>query len=263
MENELIRPIVRIGNSAGVILPRKWLNSQAKVVLEPLNIEKDILDILIKEEILKEIEGVYLVGSYARSEQTIDSDIDVLAITNNLNKIIKKGRYEITCVSKEKTDYLLKNNALPILAWIKEAKTVINENLRISLTNTPLNKKNLKWHIETTKSAMKVMEKSIELSKDMGLKEGDASSYSLVLRLRTFYIIDCIRKNKQWKKKEFLSLIKKISGSLNAYEGYLRVKNDSKEKGRYNLEIKEAEKLMNYINKKIKEIEKWAKEKKD
>ena len=56
-------------------------------------------------------------------------------------------------------------------------------------------------------------------------------------------------------------LIKEISGSLNAYEIYLNVK--SRNTLGYGLKREEAEKLMNYINKKIKDVEKWLKEKKD
>ena len=46
MENELIKKTIRVGNSAGVLLPKEWLNTEVKVVLQPRNIEKDILDIL-------------------------------------------------------------------------------------------------------------------------------------------------------------------------------------------------------------------------
>ena len=60
--------------------------------------------------------------------------------------------------------------------------------------------------------------------------------------------------------KEFLSLIKKITGSIKSYEGYIRSKNNGKIKE--DLPIEEAEKLYHYINKKIKEQEKWAKIKK-
>ena len=88
---ELIKDTIRVGNSAGVLLPKEFLNTQVKIVLQPLNIEKDILDILLQEKVLKEVLGVYLVGSYARNEQTIESDIDVLVITDNLDDKIKKG----------------------------------------------------------------------------------------------------------------------------------------------------------------------------
>jgi len=43
MENELIKSTIRVGNSAGVLLPKEYLNTQVKIVLQPLNIEKDIL----------------------------------------------------------------------------------------------------------------------------------------------------------------------------------------------------------------------------
>ncbi len=62
-------------------------------------------------------------------------------------------------------------------------------------------------------------------------------------------------------KRIFLSLIKKISGSLNVYERYLSSKN--KNTLGYKLKIEEAEKLMKYINAKIREIEKWLKGKED
>lgn len=251
---ELIKTAVQVGNSAGVLLPKKWLNSRVKVILEPLNIERDILEILIEEGILKKVLGAYITGSYARNEQSIDSDADILVVTSGINKRIKREKYEIICVSEKELESQLNKNALPLLAMIREAKAIINEELIKKYINAGLNEKNLRYHIETTKSAMKVVEKDIELSEEMQENVSDASAYSLILRLRTLYIIDCIKKNKLWNKKDFLRLIKKISGSLNAYERYLAAKN--KNALEYRLQIKEAEKLMSYINKKIAEIEK-------
>ncbi len=254
MENELVRKAIKVGNSAGVLLPKQYLNSQVRIVLQPLNIEKDVLEILLEENILKDTLGVYLVGSYARNEQTIESDIDILVITSKINKKIIRGRYEIILITKEQLEKQLETNLLPLLPMLKEAKSIINEMLIEKYKETPLTKKNLKWHIETTKSAMRVIKKSIELSKEMKIKEGDGSAYSLILRLRGVYIVDCLKKDKLWSKREFLSLIKEIAGSLNAYEGYLRIKADKKVKEE--LKIEEAEKLIGYINKKIKEQEK-------
>lgn len=252
---ELIKNTIRVGNSAGVLLPKEFLNTQVKVVLQPLNIEKDILDILIEEKVLKNVLGCYLIGSYARKEQTIESDVDVLAITDKINKRIKKGKYEIICISKEEIERQLEENALPILPMIKEAKTIINDYLMREYIDSPLTKKNLKWHIDTTKSAMRVVKEYIKLAEEMEEKVSDAASYSLILRLRTLYIINCLRKGKLWTKEEFLDLIKKISGSLIAYERYLDSKNNNAKE--YKLPIEEAKKLMNYINKKIKEVEIW------
>jgi len=259
---ELVKPTIRVGNSAGVLLPKEWLNMNVKVVLQPLNVEKEILEILLKEGILQEVEGVYLVGSYARKEETFESDIDVLVITNNLDKNIKEGKYEIICVSKKQFEKQLETNILPILPMLVESKVIINKNLKESYLNSSLTGKNLRWHIETTKKMMKKVKEDIEFSRKIGMKISDASAYSLVLRLRTLYIINCLRKNKSWSKKEFLRLIKKISGSLTVYYEYLRVKKKDK-KLQNKLPIDEAEKLMDYINKEMSELEKWLKEKKD
>jgi len=254
---ELIKPIVKVGNSAGVILPREWYGGEARIELieKPFNLKKDILEIL--EPYLEDVIGIYLVGSYARGEQTNESDVDVIVITNNVNKRIEKGKYEIILISKDSIKKQLKNNLLPLLPMLKEAKPLMNSKFLEEYNDVKLTKKNLNFHIETTKSAMKVIEKSVDLDKDMGIKAGDGSAYSLILRLRGIYIVDCLKNEKQRSKKEFLRLIKKVSGSLNAYKGYLRVKSDKKTKDE--LPLEEAEKLHNYIMKKINEQGEWIK----
>jgi len=259
--NELIRNTIRVGNSAGVLLPKEWLNTEVKIVLQPLNIAKDVIQILLDEDLLKYTMGAYIVGSYARKEQTIDSDTDILIITININKRIKNGKYDILLISKQSLEKELKTNALPLLPMLLESKSIINNSLADSYKKTTLTKENLKWHLETSKSAMKMVEKDIEVSKELKQYTGDATAYSLILRLRTLYILDSIKNKKMWSKPEFLSIIKKISGSLKSYERYVSAKN--KNTLAYKLPIDEAEKLMSYINKKIKDVEKWLNGKKD
>lgn len=258
---EIVKTAIRVGNSAGVLLPKKWLNTKVRVILEPLDLEKEILEILAEKGILKKILGIYVVGSHARNEQTSESDIDILVLTTDLNEKITRGRYDIMCISQKEVQRQLKENALPLLAMVREAKTILNENLLKEYKKTPLTLKNSEWHIETTKSAMDVVKEYIKLAEETGERISDSAAYSLILRLRTLYIINCIRKNKQLSTREFLKSIKEISGSLDAYDRYLNVK----KKGvlNYKLKIEEAIKLRNYINREIGEIEKWLKEKKD
>ena len=258
----ITKKIVRIGNSAGVILPRNWYGGEAKIELikRPINIKKDVIKLL--SPYLYSVLGIYLIGSYARNEQTFDSDIDILVITNNINKIINRGKYEITLISEKDIDEQFKKNALPILPWLIEAKTILNQSLIEKYKKTSLTYRNIKWHIDTTKSAMNVVKEDIKLSEEFPeIKMMNSSAYSIILRLRTLYIIECLRERKLWIKKEFLKSIKKISGSLNAYEIYKDVKNEKK--SRLNLSTIEAKKLMNYINRKVVDIEKWIKGKKD
>jgi len=260
MKQELIKPIIKVGNSAGVLLPREWLNGKARIELveKPLDINKEVLQIL--EPYLEDVVGIYIVGSYARHEETEESDIDILAITQKTEKHIKPGKYDILLIPKEIIEQQLEKDALPILPMLIEAKPILNKGLLDKYKKAELTKDNLKYHIETTKSALNVVREDIKAAKELNQKVSDASAYSLILRLRTLYIIECIKNQQICTKKKFLSLVKKITGSLSAYNLYRDVKNNKKPG--YKLEIKEAEKLSAEINKRLEQVEKWLKEKK-
>ncbi|MEK6840678.1 MAG: nucleotidyltransferase domain-containing protein [Nanoarchaeota archaeon] len=259
MKQELIKPIIKVGNSAGVLLPKEWINGRAQVKLieRPPDIKKDVLEIL--DRYLEDILGIYIVGSYARSEETKRSDIDILAITENESMNIIKNKYNIILIPKIAVERTLNSNILPLLPMLKEAKPIINRKLIEDYKKTLLNKKNLRFYIETGKSALKMNKASINLDKQWPSNCGDAVAYSLTLRLRSSYIIDSIIKGRKWSNDEFIKIIKRVSGSLRAYEGYLRIKDNRPQKEE--LPIKEAEKLHDHILKKINEHEKWVKRK--
>jgi len=258
---EMIRRIVRVGNSAGIVLPKEWYGGEAKVELikKPISIEEDILKIL--KPYLSDILGVYLVGSYARNEQTRESDVDVLIITNSINKKIVDRKYNILMITlgllKEKLD----KSALPILPMIKEARPIINSELiRKYKEKAKLTKRNTKPIIDLAKSSLGIVKASIDLDKEWPSNSGDAAAYSLVLHIRSIYLANCLRKNKEWSSRGLKSIIKSVSGSLKAYEGYLRVKNNKKIKEE--LPIDEAGKLYDYLKKEVERAERWLKEKK-
>ena len=81
----------------------------------------------------------------------------------------------------------------------------------------------------------------------------DKIAYTIVLRIRTLKMIKGLIQNKRYSKKEFLKLIKDISGGTNAYERYISVKNNSDEKSK--LKIDEAEKLLLETETELKECE--------
>ncbi|MEK6832501.1 MAG: nucleotidyltransferase domain-containing protein [Nanoarchaeota archaeon] len=255
METELIKPIVKVGNSAGVVLPKEWYGGKARIKLIETapNIKKDILEIL--DSYLDNVLGIYIVGSYARGQQKEHSDVDILVITSDINKKINKGKYEILMISKKNVENALKNNILPILPMLKESKAILNKNLILEYAKTPLTKGNLRLHFETTKSAMKMNESSISLSKEIGEDCGYDVIYSLILRLREVYIVDCLIKDELWGTNEFVRLIKKISGSADVYASYMDVKRNKNSKEVLSANI--AEKIRIYILERIKEQEKW------
>ena len=86
MKSEIIKQAFKLGNSAGVLLPIDWKNKKVKVQLIDKSINQDILEILEEKDLLKNVIGIFLAGSYAREEATESSDIDVLVITDTINK---------------------------------------------------------------------------------------------------------------------------------------------------------------------------------
>jgi len=262
MENASIVGRARpVGNSSGVLLPREWLNKKVVVTLAELSekeILRDVIEILYNGGVLESVLGIYLVGSYARGEQNEKSDVDILVITKDISKEqIDKSIYSILIVSEDLLKWKLKKNIFPLGPMVREAKALLNASFLEKYRNFKLTRRNLNFHIETTKSALRMNRASIALDKDLENKNTTGASYSLVLRLRGIYIVDCLIKRRMWKKREFLHLLKKVAGSTAAYEGYLRVK-ANKEEGK-GIKIEEAERLVDYISKKIKEQEKWTK----
>ncbi len=261
----IIRKTRAVGNSSGVLLPRHWLNKKVVVTLAELSekeILKEVIEILYNKKILSSVLGIYLVGSYARKEQTKESDVDILIITKEHDKTreIKENIYSILVIPKNRLEKNLEKNILPLLPMIKESKTLLNDSLIKNYKDIKLTKKNLEFHLETTKSALEINRASIALSKNLGEKCPNGVLYSLILRLREIYIIDCLINEKMWSKKGFLKFLEKIPGSKEAHQIYLKVKNNENTNKR--LEINKIEKLINYISKKIKEHEKWVKRKK-
>ena len=254
-----IKKAVKAGNSSAVILPRAWLDKEVRIELiekTPETILYDVLGILKKNISLESIIGIYLVGSYARGEEDKDSDIDILVITKGVDKeMISEGIYNALIVSYQLLYQKLNQNLFPIGQMLKEAKPLINsdyiENLEVKVT-----KKNVKWYTETTKEKLGIIRKYLNKIKNEKYLS-DKIAYTLILRIRTLEIIKKLIKNKNYMKKDFVRLIKRISKSGNAYEGYSAVKDNLKDKKRINVE--EAERLYKYLKKDLTEVKEMIK----
>ena len=88
----------------------------------------------------------------------------------------------------------------------------------------------------------------------------DGLAYSLILHLRSAYIVDCLINRREWPTKGILFLIKNIAGSLKSYDGYLRVKNNLSLKSE--VPVEEARRLLEYTLIKVEEHKKWAQKRK-
>ena len=137
---------------------------------------------------------------------------------------------------------------------IKETNTIINKEIFDKFKRTEINEKNLRFHIQTIKSALKILEEVIKLSSENNEKISDNIAYVGVLRLRESYIVACLLKNKMATIKGFLKL-NKITSSISCYKAYLRSNNN--ERNRKEADWNEIQDVYSYSDNKIKEQEKW------
>ncbi len=226
--------VQRFGNSGHVVLPKEYVGKRIRFILEPKtfqNIKFEILDILKPH--LENVLGIYLYGSYARSEQTISSDVDILVISNTKLKIIDKiDGYSIVSITIKELESTLKRNAVLILSIIKEAKTIINPNLLEKYKGYEFTKKNTKWFIDNSVQVLELNKKGLGLDFEVG-----SLVYSLMLRVRSLLMIKLMLNNKLYSKTSLFSYLKDNGFSQDKVEGLYKIY--SKERG--NIKVIESE----------------------
>ncbi len=248
MKSEIIKQAFKLGNSAGVLLPKEWNNKKVKIQLIEKSIEENILEMLIENKLLSNIIGIYLCGSYARGDEEADSDIDILIITDNVNKQIKKGIYDLVFISKDK---FIANfqKSLYLASLLNESKSILNNDF-IKEYKKIIPELAIKKNINEIKLIIKINEESIAMDKQLNKKVSDETLYSIILRIRELYLMSCLIHRKQYNKQEFLNSIKSLIGSIEPYQSYLRIKNDNVSKEV--ISVDDARKLIEYSKKLIK-----------
>jgi len=214
-----------VGTSAGVLLPRSWLNRQVVVTLfEPSKekISQDIIKYLFEHNLNEEVKGIYLFGSYSRGDFDFNSDIDILIITQNMNKVINHDNYEILLVSESSFSKNLPNN-LNYLSILKEIKVIFNKEL-IEKYRIKEYKFNIKKSLSEIEGIFKINQDFVKTCQENKLNIPDGTAYSIVLRLRELYLIKCFFSKIAYYKKNFLELV-----GDRVYSAYLRIKRNEKE----------------------------------
>lgn len=253
---ELVRDVRPIGNSSGVLLPRAWLGGKARVQLikEPRRPEEEALDLFA--EYLPQIEGLYLVGSHARGEADEQSDLDIVAITSVPLKLQPRGDgVHVVTLTRREAKRQLQSNAIPLLPMLREAKPLINLALLTELRQTPLTPRNIRPHLELTASALDVSEAFLEELDDNDLAP-EAAVYSLVLRLRGVYLVDCLIRRRKSSEKQFKKLAQSLTGSPDAYLAHRALKHN-REPGR-TISIRQARSILDYVRRRIARQREWA-----
>lgn len=205
---KLLKQVVEIGNGAAVYVPKEYIGKEVVVTLpENLeNIKKRILTSLI--DYMPNILGVYLYGSYARNEQEMQSDIDVLIIVKEQDERIKEKLKDIDVriIQIDKLRKTIKEYPLFIIPILREAQTLLNPSLLEELKNEKIDLKKFKWNFDEIKRTIKIIEKFIEIDEE---DISPSHIYSLIMRIRVCYLIECIIKNKNFSNAGVKVLLNK------------------------------------------------------
>jgi len=177
-----------------------------------------------------------------RTDKLIEHN-DYLA--ENLEKSINSAN-----LLAEKIDKSIKTS-LYLISLLKESKAILNINL-LEEYKRKIKGISVGKHIREIESITRINDEAVNISEELKENVPDETLYSVILRLRELYLIECLNNNKNPSNKELLSLIKKFAGE-EAYNAYIRIKNDLKPKKVVSVE--ETRALINEIRKRIKGLE--------
>lgn len=259
MQEQLIRKVSQIGNGAHIFVPKEWMNEDILIVRTiKQNIEEKILEILNLH--LEDISAIFLYGSYARNEQTANSDIDILVISDKKFKIEKKDNFEIIILEEDKIKDAIKINPVLIYSILNEARPIINSSLLEKLKEKYQPKtEDFKEMIRDTKRLIKINGEFLDLE-EKKYTESNAEAYSLILRLRGIFIINMLLSKKEYNKKLFDKWIKRnvqLEDYNTIYTAYLSAKRETKEKSK--ILVSDLTNLLGFLNKETLNAEKRIK----
>ncbi len=207
VQEEIEKEVVGFGNGSIVYTPKKWIGKKVIVILEkkPLNIKSEVMEIL--KPYLGSIEGVFLFGSFARKEQTEESDIDILVIAGKKIPVKKEGKFDFLVRTKEEFIREIKVDPTLFLRQIvSEVVPILNESLLKELRETESNP-DFQKYLDGTLAAFKKTKEILDGNKNNDFLDANAPIYSLILRLKGLFIIQCHEKKIQFSNKKFRRLL--------------------------------------------------------
>ena len=193
----IIKRTVEMGNGAAVYIPKEYSGREIVIILpEGIDeIKRRVLTNLI--EFMPNIIGVYIYGSYARGEEEKDSDIDILVITKEKDDRIKNvlGDIDLRVLTLGGVKKTIDNYPALIMPILREARPLLNSVLLEELKKSKIDFKKLKWNFEDIKRILRIIKEFIELDE----KEiAPSHIYSLIMRAKVCYLIECMLKNKNF-----------------------------------------------------------------
>ena len=255
VKEQILKTVVRSGNGGAVWVPKSWLGEKVIVILpkkSELPLREKIIHLL--EPYLKDIICVAIYGSYSRDEQTKNSDVDVLVLTNRNIKIdIKNDHLDIITFSVDKCEIAIEKNPF-YYQIVQEAEALLNSHVLEKLKKIEIKKESLKNYLKETQDHIRSNKELIELDKlDSEYVKSYSVIYSSILRLRGLFVIECILNKDSFSNKKFKKKLINLGLSekefKDSYSLYQIMRNNDKTK--IEIKILTAEKLLNISEKEI------------
>ncbi len=216
----ITKHVQKFGNGGHIILPKSYVGKRVRFIIEPKkfeDIKAELLDLV--KPYAEAVIGVYVYGSYARNEQTIYSDIDVLIVAHAKLKISEKPeQYSIISITSGELEHALKHNAILILPIIKEARPVLNAEFLERYKSYSFTRQNIKSFIEDSKDILELDREGLKLDFGIG-----SLVYSLLLRIRSLLIIKLMSMNKTYSKSRLRKFLHKHGFSNDTIKELYRV----------------------------------------
>jgi len=262
IKEQIVKTVVKSGNGGAVWVPKDWLGEEVVVILPEkpkFDIKERIIHLL--EPYLKDIISVGIYGSYARNEQTKESDIDVLVLTKDkrLKLNLKEEKIEITSFPVPLFKRAIEKYPALYYQMVQEAEPLINAYVIEELRHIEISKESLKEYLKETREHLKSNKELLELDKlDGDYIKSYSVVYSLMLRLRTLFIIQCNLKKDTFSNKKFRKWVISQGISLKEFEGcykaYRLIRDNESTKG-LRIKISVAETILNILEKELGELE--------
>jgi len=258
----LVKRVIEIGNGAAVYVPKEYKGKEV-VVLLPEGIKEVKREVFSKLlEFMPNIMGVYLYGSYARSEETKDSDVDLLVIVqekdDNLKNALKD--FDARIITFKGVINSIENYPVLIIPILRESKALMNSGLLEELKSKKIDFRKFGWSFDEIRKITKIIESFVKLD-DKEIAPSHVSS--LIMRLRVCYLIECLLKDKVSTNKGFGDKLSSYGLSKKEIDKFIDIYRIVRDGFEYGSKVNKEEvfKLLDITNNYLREIENETKKK--
>ncbi len=257
MQEQIVKTVVTSGNGGAVWVPKDWIGEEVVVTLpiKPrLSIKQRIIHLL--EPYLQDIIAIGLFGSYARSEQTPGSDIDVLVITKEKDLNIPAKGMDIVAFTMEKLKKAIAQYPVMYYPMVQEAKPLINASSLEELKKVSITKEQFHGFLQETKEHLQSSKELLVLDRlDHDRVVSYSVIYSSMLRLKGVYFIHCFLRKEAFFLKKFKTWLNRNGINKqefeNMYKAY-RLVRENKSVKNVMIPIAAAERLLAILEKEVK-----------